>query len=113
MPFVTRNKQGTVNKLSRVAEYDEQEYLPSNHVDIRQFLYNDSDNIDDPRLALDESDKDIARITEDLIHLLVQKNTILFTELPEAVQKKILAREAFRSMINGDVSNFLDEEGGF
>lgn len=113
MPFVTRNKQGMVNKLSKTAEYDEQEHLPSNHSDIRQFLYADSNKIDDPHLALDESDKDIARITEDLIYLLVQKNTILFTELPEAVQKKILAREAFRSMISGDVSNFLDEEDGF
>lgn len=113
MPFVTRNKQGMVNKLSKIAEDNEQEYLPSNHPDIRHFLYTDSNNIDDPRLALDESDKDIARITEDLIHLLVQKNIILFTELPEAVQKKILAREAFRSMISGDVSNFLDEEDGF
>lgn len=112
MPFVTRNKQGMVNKLSKIAEDGEQEYLTSNHPDIRHFLYSDSHKIEDPRLALDESDKDIARITEDLIYLLVQKNIILFTELPEAVQRKILAREAFRSMISGDVSNFLDEEDG-
>lgn len=113
MPFIKRNTYGNIVLLSKTAEYENQEYLPSSHIDIRNFLQEDANTIEDPHLALDESDKEIARITEDLIHLLVHKNIILFTELPEPVQRKILAREALRSMISDDVSNFLDEEEGF
>lgn len=111
MPYVTRDAQGDIISLNKVAISSEQEHLDTQDTEVRTFLSMD-DAQDDPRLALNQSDKDIVRITEDLIHLLVQKNIILFTELPTAVQKKILAREALRSLINGDENNFLDEEEG-
>ena len=60
--------------------------------------------------ALEQSDAELARITEDLISVLVQKGTILFTDLPEAVQAKLLSREALRDKLNGGVVSFLSDD---
>jgi len=60
--------------------------------------------------ALQKSDADIARVTEDLIYLLVQKNIILFTELPEAVQAKLLSREKLRDELSGRVVSPLSDD---
>jgi hypothetical protein len=48
------------------------------------------------------SDISIIRILEDLIDLLIQKNIILFTELPEAAQAKINERKRVRERIDPD-----------
>jgi len=48
------------------------------------------------------SDISIIRILEDLIDLLIHKNIILFTELPEAAQAKINERKRVRERIGPD-----------
>lgn len=62
--------------------------------------------------GLKSSDLDIARITEDLIYLLVQKNVILFTELPEIVQEKLLSRETLRDKLSGVMLSPLSDDEG-
>jgi len=59
--------------------------------------------------ALQQSDGDIARVTEDLICLLVQKSVILFTDLPEIVQEKLLSREKLRDQLNAGSVSILSE----
>jgi hypothetical protein len=63
---------------------------------------------DDPRLSefeahvvraqdrLRESDREVVRVLDDLINLLVEKNTIRFTDLPEAAQRKLMERRGLR-----------------
>jgi len=65
--------------------------------------------VDDAKETLAESDKDIARVTEDLIQLMINKNLILFTDLPNAVQQKLLGREKLRSHLNQQNNSFLDD----
>lgn len=60
--------------------------------------------------ALAESDADLARVTEDLISVLVKKGTILFTDLPEAVQTKLLEREKLRQQLDGVSISFLSDD---
>jgi predicted transcriptional regulator len=61
--------------------------------------------------ALQESDNELARVTEDLISVLVKKNVILFTDLPEAVQAKLLGREKLRERLGQvNVSILSDDE---
>jgi len=62
------------------------------------------------RLALQESDAEVARITEDLVYLLVKKNVILFTELPEVVQEKLISREKLRSKLQASISPIISED---
>ncbi|WP_188149633.1 hypothetical protein [Teredinibacter waterburyi] len=64
---------------------------------------------DSIKKALAASDQDIARVAEDLIQLLIAKKVILFTELPEAVQAKLVSREALRNKLDQDTACFLDE----
>ena len=45
------------------------------------------------------SDTTIVRVLEDLVDLLIEKNLILFTELPEAAQKKLQDRKNLRSQL--------------
>jgi len=42
----------------------------------------------------------LIRLLEDLINLLTKKNIILFTELPEKAQEKIIEREQIRGKIS-------------
>jgi len=60
--------------------------------------------------ALAQSDAELARVTEDLITVLVKKGAILFTDLPEAVQAKLLDRESLRSKLEGKNVSFLSED---
>ena len=54
---------------------------------------------DSRKLLLTLSDMGIIRLLEDLIELLIQKNIILFTELPEQAQGKITERKRLRETI--------------
>ncbi|MDD2833963.1 MAG: hypothetical protein PHD12_08135 [Methylotenera sp.] len=57
--------------------------------------------------AFRESDIHLARVLEDLITLLVERNTIRFTDLPEAAQKRLNQRQSMRK--NTRLSGILDE----
>lgn len=46
---------------------------------------------------LSETDADLARVTEDLIDVLLKRGVIQFTDLPDAVQRKLLQRRQTRS----------------
>ena len=108
MPYVQRDNNGLILSLRQSPDKDHQEYQQPTDLDIIHFL-TDSEQIDQSKQALAESDKDIARVTEDLIHLLISKNTLLFTELPQAVQNKLLGREKLRSHLHSVMEDFLDD----
>ncbi|NIB39685.1 hypothetical protein HBA55_08815 [Pseudomaricurvus alkylphenolicus] len=108
MPYVIRNRQGQITALLKEPALGLEEHLDSAHEDIVEFLNEKKE--DSPEKALASSDRDIARVTEDLVNLLIAKNLILFTELPEAVQRKLLNREKLRSSLQGAIENFLDDD---
>jgi hypothetical protein len=60
--------------------------------------------------ALAATDQELARVTEDLIGVLVKKGVILFTDLPAAVQAKLLDREALRSRLQSPSVSLLSED---
>ncbi|MBU3071698.1 hypothetical protein KOI40_17870 [Aestuariicella sp. G3-2] len=111
MPYAIRNSKGHIIALLNEPAVGADEFVSADHPDVGAFLNHDEDL--DPKFALAESDKEIARVTEDLIHLLVAKNVILFTELPDPVQRKLLNREKLRSSLHGAIDNFLDEDEYF
>ena len=77
--------------------------------EILEFLNKNVDT--DPWVKLlSLSDIGIIRILEDLIDLLIRKNIILFTELPEEAQAKIRERKRVRKRLGPDnlmVDNIL------
>jgi hypothetical protein len=73
-----------------------------------------SGNIDGTALRqLDASDLEMARITEDLIDLLIGRNIINFTDFPGMAQAKFINRRALRSNMSALTNLVGDEENIF
>jgi hypothetical protein len=110
MPFFKRDINSTIMSLKREQDSTHTEFLALTHPEVIGFLTTEKKNSDDDNAKknLSESDQDFARATEDLIHLLIQKNIILFTELPLEVQAKMSGRENLRSNLQDSPYNFLD-----
>jgi len=109
MPYIKRNADNSIHSVAQEKDEEHTEYLAATANDIVHFLSTQKKEILSKHV-LAESDKEIARVTEDLINLLISKNIILFTELPSAVQEKLLSREKLRSNLNNVMDNFLDED---
>ena len=108
MPYIRRSHDGSIHSIAQDADDNHTEYLQPTSPELAEFLGDNSD-ISNTKQTLAESDGDIARVTEDLIDLLIQKNLILFTELPKPVQEKLLTRAKLRSHLNKSDFNFLDD----
>ncbi len=109
MPYIKRSSDGAIVSLSHISDELHQEQISATSTEIVEYLSKQKE-MELSKHALAESDKDIARVTEDLINLLISKNIILFTELPQAVQEKLLGREKLRSSLSGVMDNFLDDD---
>jgi hypothetical protein len=98
MLYVERNNAGDIIALHIKPEPEAQEQKSIMDEEILQFL---NKNIDtDPWIQLlSLSDIGIIRILEDLVDLLIRKNIIHFTELPEEAQAKINERKRVREKL--------------
>ncbi len=117
MPFVKRNAQGAIVAASHEAEGDCDEEISEAEIFASGFLERlvgsevgrevGADSAEGRHLA--SSDLELVRVIEDLVDLLVDKGVILFTELPESAQKKVLARQQLRSRIGGSLNLLGDD----
>jgi hypothetical protein len=101
MLYVKRDNDGNIIALHNTPEpgADEQKSIMDD--EILEFLDKSVDT--DPWIQLlSLSDIGIIRVLEDLIDLLIRKNIILFTELPEEAQTKIRERQRVRGKITPD-----------
>lgn len=95
MLYAIRNKQGQVTSLSaHPVEHSTVANIAD--PDVIRFLSGNNTN-ENPQQILDKSDTEVSRIIEDLIDILIAKQTILFTDLPEAAQQKLLSRKLART----------------
>ena len=100
MPFVKRDESGKIDAVSINESADFAEFLDAESAELEVFLENTRPSAD----SLRESDSDLVRVLEDLIEMLTAKGVIMFTELPESAQQKIL----FRKRLRKDRTNALD-----
>ncbi|KUG23524.1 hypothetical protein ASZ90_006689 [hydrocarbon metagenome] len=107
MPYIERSADGKIIGLRTVAGPDTTEKKSLNDEEVLDFL---KDNMDSKFLEslLVHSDAGLIRLLEDLINLLTKKNIILFTELPEKAQEKIIEREQIREKMSSQ--NIIVEE---
>lgn len=107
MPYIERSADGKIIGLRTVAGPDATEKKSLNDEEVLDFL---KDNMDSKFLEslLVHSDAGLIRLLEDLINLLTKKNIILFTELPEKAQEKIIEREQIREKMSSQ--NIIVEE---
>lgn len=107
MPYVSRGPDGKVTALFESPRQEAGEELPVSHPDIAEFLSTAGGTTQDARQQLVQSDLDMIRVIEDLIELLIQKGTILITDLPEGAQEKLMQRQKLRGMLS-----FMDVSSG-
>lgn len=119
MPYVMRNASGLIIAVLS-EEVEGAEMVSSNDPGLQTFLQSDSPEQRAQR-ELMESDFALIRVIEDLINVLIENGAIRFTDFPEPVQKKLLARSGLRKefsyvddLFNSEGDNFLpppDDEG--
>jgi len=109
MLYVDRNRAGEIIAVHRQIQGEKEgERLSLLNEEVLSFLGR-SGEIDSLAQLLALTDDSIIRVLEDLIDLLIRKNVILFTELPEEAQEKIRERKQARQKISAD-SIMIDDE---
>lgn len=76
--------------------------------EIKAFLEN-TQNDELIKKVLTNLDLEMVRVIEDMVNLMVEKGLILFTDLPEPVQNKLLFKRSLRKSLNPEHS-LIDEE---
>lgn len=89
--FVKRNAQGLVVAVS-VEPLEGFEPASESAEELTQHMEQSLSSSS----RLQESDREVVRVLDDLINLLVEKNAIRFTDLPLPAQRKLLARKGLR-----------------
>ncbi|OHX35237.1 hypothetical protein [Methylomonas sp. LWB] len=108
MPFVTRDAAGAIRRLDDTGAAGD--WLADDDPELAAF-YRDAGMR--AKRALTETDVDMVRVIDDLVDVLVAKQLVIFTELPDAVQQKLLARKQLRREIGALQNLMLDDEGLF
>lgn len=95
LPYVQRNSEGEICAVSDVVLPGFEESLAVGSTELEDYLaqHRSPD-------ALASTDLDFVRVLEDLLDVLIDKNILLFTELPPEAQQKVLARQLMRSKEN-------------
>lgn len=110
MAYVKRDDQGNIIEAFDAAQNGAEEYLSIESTELIAFLKQS----DDPKAAcaaLSVSDLSLVRVLEDLIHTLIDKEVILFTDLPPAAREKLANREKIRGQLN-DLDNLMGDDQG-
>lgn len=91
MVFVKRNSQGQVVSVSLEADAEHTEAATSGDPAVAGFARTVMG--EDP---LADSDLRLVRVLEDVIDLLIHRDVIRFTDLPQAAQAKLMERRSMR-----------------
>lgn len=103
MVFVQRNEDGDIVGVLRRELSDAEaasglwQPVTDTDADVAQFARRLGETAEANPLAL--TDADLARVTEDLIDVLIDRAVIQFTDLPVAAQNKLLQRRQTRASL--------------
>lgn len=109
MPYIHRTPQGAIASLAQEPSPEHDEFVAPNDAELLDFLkHSQSDEL--TKSLLRHSDLDLVRVVEDLVELLIAKNIILFTELPEEAQVKLLGRKQVRETLQEESSLVINRD---
>lgn len=111
MPYVKRDVTGLITAIYKEPTEGASELLPSDHPDLQNFFGGivPQTGHDQTTAHLSETDASFIRVIEDVIDVLIDKNVIMFTDLPPVVREKIMQRKSTRERLFGQ-SNLIDQE---
>jgi len=96
MIYVERGKDGSITALHNASNPAAQEQKSMMDDEVLAFF----DSSDSWKQLMAMSDLGAVRVLEDLIDILINKNIITFTELPEHAQQRIQERKHLREKID-------------
>ncbi|WP_458734623.1 tryptophan synthase subunit beta like protein [Zobellella taiwanensis] len=94
--FVKRDPSGRILAVSLEQEPGIEEAIADDSPELSLFFSASRQEETVHLQALRESDIALARVLEDLIDVLIDKNLIQFTDLPPMAQHKLLTRQGLR-----------------
>lgn len=104
MAYVFKNAQGNVVAASAAENLGKGwEHVEDNAKEYLEFL----ENALAENAPFRESDIQLARVLEDLISMLIERNVIRFTDFPQAAQKRLNDRQSMRKKTQ--LSRLVDE----
>ena len=104
MAYIFKNAQGVVVAASATESFGEDwTFVEDNSKEYLEFLENSLTK----NAPFRESDIQLARVLEDLISMLIERNLIRFTDFPQAAQKRLNDRQSMRK--NTQLSKLVDE----
>ena len=104
--YIKRDEKGEIEQLSRMATEECRERIDADAPELDAFLGREDDE-SGGKLA--QSDLGLVRVIEDLVDVLIERNVISFTDLPEAAREKLMTRQSLRQRRNS-VSLFGEQE---
>ncbi|MCL6268383.1 hypothetical protein M3P05_00270 [Sansalvadorimonas sp. 2012CJ34-2] len=107
MFYGLRDETGAVVAVGEKQISPEWQPMEKDSEEVRQFLQRQNSSSQD-------LDIQFIRVLDDLIELLIEKQTIQFTEIPEPAQQKLLKRRWYRQQLRGndDTTHLIDPEKG-
>ncbi|MDG6774232.1 hypothetical protein QCB45_07795 [Thiomicrorhabdus sp. ZW0627] len=109
MIFIRRNDEGNIIEID-FAPAPNLEEISLFDPELKNFLQNSPHSEELIKTVLDNLDLNMVRVIEDLIDVLIDKDLIRFTDLPSAVQNKLLFKKSIRSSLQEDKDLLIEEE---
>ncbi|MGB1272092.1 MAG: hypothetical protein ACPG5T_08465 [Endozoicomonas sp.] len=109
MLYALKDEQDNIVAVSEQALTDEWQAVDMDDEALQAFL---KKNPDMGGKVMQAADADFIRVLEDVIDLLIDKQVIQFTELPDPVQMKLLNRRRYRESLRSQSDTTQLLEGG-
>ncbi len=110
MPYVSRDENGNIVGVFRSPLGGASEELAAEDPELIQFL-SDGGSSEQLKWELFVSDLLMGRLVEDLIDVLIDKNVMNITDLPQGAQRKLMRRRHLREKMQA-ADSLLSDEGG-
>lgn len=108
MPYVLRDTDGNIQAMSLTeGQGSDWHFIEASAGEYLDFLHASMSD----QAKFRESDLHLARVLEDLIALLIERDLIRFTDFPEAAQKRLIERQSLRN--DSNKLNLLDEASSY
>lgn len=108
MTYIVRGEHGRIVTASNVPLDGPCEQVAADSPELRAFI----EDLGGENKVFESSDMKMIRAIEDVIDLLISKNVICITDLPAAVQTKLMERRSLRHSLNS-LNLIGEDEQGF
>jgi len=115
MPYVARDDQGQIIEVQERETESAYEQIALDHPELVSYL---NSSLDDGlgsaeiRAELEASDRELIRVIEDVITVLIDKRIFMLTDLPAAAQDKLARRYNLRSQLS-DLGGIISDQEEF